>query len=234
MSPKTTRRTYVIRHNSRNKRHEVDPQTPTFMGFIESLVMGLLLAKDYSVKAFTRVVSSPQPRGTRTAKLIQVAISLFWSKGDVVTEMTPIETHEGLNDFSSDERFAALKKAFKVIKGMGAAVESEQAIFMAGPDSELEALRVSKLEGAVAVIDGIEDEGDILVGGLHGATIDGLFAHYATLIDPKVTANGMSVFGRQIDKCEGFVLSYEGDALKSIRKIERPAWLNALSALKIG
>lgn len=216
------KRTFVIRHLSRDKKNEADPQTPTLMGAVEAFVMGYILAKEFACK-FVRVMSSPQPRAMRTARIILRAMLPL----DCEEGLPTIEATDGLNDFSSDPRFAAVKKPFKAAKGT-TDIESEQAVFLAG--GAVEDLRVTKLAEAIAVIDGIYTVGSTLVT-LHGATVDGLFAHYAKRLDAKAEP-GMLAFGRMIGKCEGFVLSYDdAGALASITKVERPMWLNAVAAL---
>lgn len=218
-------RKFLIRHLTRDKADQADPQTPTMMGEVEALTMGIVLRREFGVQ-FERCISSPKARAVRTAELIFSGVA-GWNM-DVYSDLPDVETDDGLEDFSSDPRFQPLKADLKKIKGC-AEIESEQAIFLA--TGALAELRQTKLDEAIKVVDGIEDEGDILVGGLHGATIDGLYAHYAKMLGTG-TKDGMSAFGRQIGKCEGFVLVYNDQGeLSSIQKIERPAWLNAVAAL---
>lgn len=215
-------RVFVIRHLSRDKRNEADPQTPTLMGVIEAFVMGFILAKEFAAR-FVKVISSPQPRAMRTARIIlRAMLPLDWEEG-----LPVIEVMDGLNDFSSDPRFTSLRNQFKAAKGP-TDIESEQALFLAG--GAVEDLRVAKLTEAIAVVNSINTVGDTLVT-LHGATVDGLFAHYAKLLNAK-TEHGMLAFGRMIGKCEGFILSYDDtNMLIGIIKVQRPAWLNALAAI---
>jgi len=232
---KPTKRLFIIRHLSRDKKMVTDPQTPTMIGFVEAFVMGLILATKFGVTNFIRIVSSPQPRCTRTAQIMQYVVSIFINKGDGLGQMAPVETDCRLNDFSSDPAFKELKPEFQKIKNAGGAIESEQAIMMAAPDSDLEKLRVYKADMAMACIDEIisnAEEGDNLIG-VHGATIDEIASRYKATVVDGMPAHGMNGIGRQLEHCEGFVLTINGDNLmiKKFELIERPSWLNALTCL---
>lgn len=214
-------RKFILRHLSRDKSNMVDPQTPTEMGELEAFMMGVLLRRKYGVSNFEKIVSSPQPRAHRTATLIVAGVRGYVGSAEPVV----IELNNGVDDFSSDPRFTpALKNQLKATKG-DACIEGEQAIFLAG--GEVEKLRIDKLAEALDVISGLHGvSGDSLVT-LHGATVDGLFA----VLSGGALKYGMQAFGRQINKCEGFVLTYDDNGVMTIEKIERPAWLNAVACL---
>lgn len=219
-------RTFVLRHLSRDKSNTDDPQVPTEMGELEAFMMGVKLRRQFGVQAFSKVISSPQPRAHRTATLVVAGVHGYHGSAEPVV----IELRDGLNDFSSDPRLTpALKNQIRATKGT-TDIESEQAIFLAG--GEVETLRMTKLDEAFHVINGLFSvDGDSLVT-LHGATVDGLISAFSTLLGDKDTKHGMRAFGRMIDKCEGFVLTrVQAGAHLSIEKIERPAWLNAVACL---
>ncbi len=215
-------RVFVLRHVERDKSHPTDKQTPTQGGAIAAMAMGIELQKKYDPH-FVQVVSSPQPRATRTAELILRGLMPLDNEEFEVA----IDTEPRLNDFSSDPRQEvkdAIVAAKKIEKQF--AVDVEQAMFV---DESARAVAQMKATENLAVIDELgASEGDYLVTG-HGCALDGVCALLKMRLDNSLEF-GMGAIGGMLDKVEGCVAEYEDGILKSVEMIRLPAYLKALFA----